>query len=124
MAIHDVASLGDTISAFSHQLEGFMNASKNGGASLPVETPAPIRPQDMTIRTVGAGAAALGAVALGAVALGAVVLGVLAIGKLAIGRLALGRAKLHRGQVDGLRIGRLIIEELRVERVTTPTTED
>lgn len=62
------------------------------------------------------GVASVGIAAVGALAFGAVAVGAVAIGSLAIGRLALGRAKLHRGQVDELRIARLIIGELRVER--------
>lgn len=62
-------------------------------------------------------AVAIVATAVGALALGALAVGALAIGKLVIGQLALGRAGLRNGQVDELRIARLTIEELRVERV-------
>ena len=62
------------------------------------------------------GAVTIGAVAVGALALGAVAVGALAIGKLAVGQLAMTRAKLRKGQVGELRISRLIVQELRIDR--------
>ena len=42
--------------------------------------------------------------------------GVVAIGRLAIGQLRVGRANMRSGQIDELRITRLIIEDLRIDR--------
>jgi hypothetical protein len=77
-------------------------------ATTPARTPAVRRE----------GAVAIGATAIGALALGALAVGAIASGKLAIGQLVLGRARLRKGQVDELRITRLTIGELRVERVS------
>jgi len=62
------------------------------------------------------GAVATGAVALGALAVGACAIGSLAIGRLAIGALALRRAHVHRLAADEVRIGRLVVGDLVVDR--------
>jgi len=65
---------------------------------------------------VATGAVATGAVALGALAVGACAIGSLAIGRLAIGALALRRAHVHRLAADEVRIGRLVVGDLVVDR--------
>ena len=56
----------------------------------------------------------VGAVAVGAGALGAIALGSAAFGAMAIGALALGRLMIRKAYIKELRVGTLIVDDLRV----------
>ena len=99
-----------------HSMSGDGESQSAESGQVPVPTPDRV-PAVRREGAVAVGATAIGALALGAFAVGALAVGALAIGKLAIGQLGLGRARLRSGQVDELRIARLTIQELRVERM-------
>lgn len=55
-------------------------------------------------------AAALGAVSMGAYAVGALAIGALAVGTFVAGRLSVGRAQFRDVRIDRLSVGELVIE--------------
>jgi hypothetical protein len=96
--------------------ERTMSDNRERQATEPGQVPMTTSARAPAVRSEGA--VAIGATVIGALALGAFAVGALAIGKLAIGQLSLGRTRIRSGQIDHLRIARLTIEELQVQRVT------
>ncbi len=101
--------------AGSNRRERKVSGDQESAAAASAQVPAQTADRAPSVR--GEAAVAIGAAVIGALALGALAVGVLAIGRLAIGKLALGRARLRSGTVDELRIARLTIGELRIERM-------
>jgi hypothetical protein len=97
--------------------ERTMNGNDERRADDPGQIPVPRAAGTLWVRREGA--VAIVATAIGALAVGALAVGAMSIGRLAIGRLTVGRTSLRSGQVRELRIARLIVEDLWIERPPT-----